>query len=159
MGSIDIAADDEGEGIILERAFAGGGGDEFAIEIEARFVAIVDAGDVVPGVGGEDGRGAGDLEVTASDEDDEFRASIGDEQSVSRALGFGDDWKKALEKVKQLSQNQSFDDYLLYHSLLGEIHKRLGNKDLASTFYEKGLKMAESEQEKKLLRDKISELF
>ena len=56
---------------------------------------------------------------------------------------------QALQKIKQA------DNYYIYHSLLGEIHAGQNDKAKARTHFEKAIDLTQSNQEKKLLQEKI----
>lgn len=61
----------------------------------------------------------------------------------------------ALEKITDLKKLTSF---YLYNSLLGELHARLHHTAEARTYFETAIRQTQSETEKRLLRNKLSEL-
>jgi RNA polymerase sigma factor (sigma-70 family) len=64
----------------------------------------------------------------------------------------------ALEELKIMQNNKKMEAYYLYHSLMGEIHSRLDNSQLAIECYRKASDLTGSEKEKKFLARKIASL-
>ncbi len=63
--------------------------------------------------------------------------------------------QQAMDILQQLSSEKTIQSYYLYHSLLGELHVQLGQKDQARQSFEKALQLTKSEVEKKMLKSKI----
>ena len=64
----------------------------------------------------------------------------------------------ALTVIENISDVKKLKTYYLYHSLLGEIYFRLKNKDKSKEHYEIAISLTKSENEKKLLRNKLNEI-
>lgn len=64
----------------------------------------------------------------------------------------------ALKALSHLNDRNKTENYYLYHSLLGEIYKEQYDLLRAKTHFEKAMELTHSEQEKKLLREKITAL-
>ncbi|CAN5570432.1 RNA polymerase sigma factor [soil metagenome] len=64
----------------------------------------------------------------------------------------------ALHLIENINDKKKLQSYYLYHSLLGEIHSRLNNKNKAKEFYKSAVKLTRSETVKKWLKNKIDNL-
>jgi RNA polymerase sigma-70 factor (ECF subfamily) len=65
----------------------------------------------------------------------------------------------AMKLLSEIKDKKKLETYYLYHSLLGEINKRLNKPLLAKTNFEKAITLTQSKMEKKMLIDKITSLF
>ena len=57
-----------------------------------------------------------------------------------------------------MSGRQKLESYYLYHSLLGEIHRRQSDPASAKAAFEKAIALTQSKTEKRLLENKIAAL-
>ena len=64
----------------------------------------------------------------------------------------------ALAALTNIPEQQKLETYYLYHSLLGEIHSRLNNPDLAITHFQKAISLTASPNEQLLLKQKIKKM-
>lgn len=65
---------------------------------------------------------------------------------------------KALETLNHIPEKKKLEAFYLYHSLIGEIYSRLHNSTQAQLSFETAIHLTQSETEKKMLRNKISNL-
>lgn len=65
----------------------------------------------------------------------------------------------ALQNLTEMADQKKLESYYLYYSLLGEINSRLHNSNEAKRNFEMALKLTQSMMEKKILLDKIENLF
>ncbi len=66
---------------------------------------------------------------------------------------------KALEALERVKENKVLQQYYVYHATLGEIQQRLGDHAKAITYYQTAIKLTQSKQEQKFLKDKIAKLL
>ncbi len=64
--------------------------------------------------------------------------------------------ESALKNLNTVKDNKQLQKYYLFHASLGEIQTRLGRKTEAAQSFQKALKLTQSNQEKRFLRDKIA---
>lgn len=79
--------------------------------------------------------------------------------ALNRAIAVGE-WKGAregLKAVEQISDLQTLHNYYLLSATLGEFYLQLNEPAKARPYFEKALSQTQSEKEKKLLREKMSE--
>ncbi len=62
----------------------------------------------------------------------------------------------ALQELEAIPFKNKIADYYLYHSLLGEIHSRLGKEALAKQHFIKAIELTRSEAERKMLEKKMA---
>lgn len=65
----------------------------------------------------------------------------------------------ALEQLETIRDKKKLESYYLYYSLFGEIHSRLNNLPAAKKYFETAIDLTHSEQERKMLRNKILALL
>ncbi len=65
----------------------------------------------------------------------------------------------ALEQLETIKDKKKLESYYLYYSLFGEIHSRLNNLPAAKKYFEKAIQLTHSDQERKMLRNKILALL
>lgn len=65
----------------------------------------------------------------------------------------------ALAALENISDKKKMETFYLYHSLLGEIYSRLNNSVEAIKYFEKAIRLTQSETERKMLKEKIVALL
>ncbi|HET7116364.1 MAG TPA: sigma-70 family RNA polymerase sigma factor [Hanamia sp.] len=75
--------------------------------------------------------------------------------AIMEALGAD----KALQAMEEISNLEKIKSFYLYPSLLGEIHSRLHHPTEAKKYFEMAINLTKSENEKKLLQNKIAALL
>lgn len=65
----------------------------------------------------------------------------------------------ALKELENLPERNKLESYYLYHSLLGDIYSKLNDSITAKNYYEKAIRLTQSNAEKKMLRNKITPLL
>ncbi len=65
----------------------------------------------------------------------------------------------ALEQLETIKDKKKLESYYLYYSLFGEIHSRLNNLPAAKKYFETAIQLTHSDQERKMLRNKILALL
>jgi RNA polymerase sigma factor (sigma-70 family) len=65
----------------------------------------------------------------------------------------------ALTALSKLKDSAKFQNYYLYHSLLGEIYRTQNDALRAKKHYEKAIELTHSDKEKKLLLEKVKTIF
>lgn len=66
--------------------------------------------------------------------------------------------KAALKELTKIENQPQIQKYYVYHSAMGEIHQRLGNKEEAVDYLLQALTLTQSEQEKGFLKEKIARI-
>ena len=67
--------------------------------------------------------------------------------------------EKALHATEQISDKEKIKSFYLYPALLGEIHARLNHPAEARQYFETAINLTQSENEKKVLQNKIASLL
>jgi RNA polymerase sigma-70 factor (ECF subfamily) len=66
--------------------------------------------------------------------------------------------RAALLAMEEIKDRKKLESYYLYHSILGEIHAQSGDRSAAGIYYARGIELAPSEIEKKIIREKMEGL-
>jgi len=66
--------------------------------------------------------------------------------------------EKAMEWLLKIQEQGKLNSFYLYHSMIGEIHSRLGDKPAARQGFESALKLVHSDAEQKIILNKIADL-
>jgi RNA polymerase sigma factor (sigma-70 family) len=66
--------------------------------------------------------------------------------------------QKAMMAMKPLTKQIIFESYFPYHAVLGEIHQRMGNNELARNSFEQAFKCTFSKHEKDFMTQKLNSL-
>jgi len=67
--------------------------------------------------------------------------------------------EEALQATEQISDKEKIKSFYLYPALLGEIHARLNHPAEARKYFETAINLTQSENEKKVLQNKIASLL
>ncbi|MBW1297612.1 RNA polymerase sigma factor [Aquimarina litoralis] len=68
--------------------------------------------------------------------------------------------EKALGTIQSIGEDHKLlEKYYLYYSILGEIYERLMKPTIAIEYYEKAIKLTQSDPEKRLLKHKMSKIL
>lgn len=74
------------------------------------------------------------------------------------ALSYARGPEEGLEAIKDICCSGALDDYQPYHAALADLHRRAGNKQLASQSYEQAISLSGNLAEKEFLKTRLEEM-